>query len=111
MTWFPNCRTDEYYNEKYLNEQDAEFIRGYDWAVKEILNLFENNVEVFPELERLLDDKTAIICEGKANLVSECIEHWSEMERDELITSMIDGMEEDEYNSIKAKVDREQKEE
>lgn len=105
MSYIPDCRTDEYYNQKYLNEKDAEFIKGYDYAVEQIKNLFEGNLGATPELEELLDDNKAIILEGKAEIAKDAIEEWAEIERDEVITSMIEGYDDDEYQRIKEAVD------
>ena len=104
MSRIPDCRTDEYYNQKYLDQINTVFIKGYDWAVKQIQNMF-NNLDCYPDLKLLLDDKVAIIKDHKVGMVQTCIEDWAEMERDEMITSMIDNMSEDEYKAIKAKVD------
>ena len=104
MSKIPDCRTDKYYNEKYLDQKDADFVKGYDWAVEQIQNMF-NNLKCYPDLEQLLDDKVALIKDNKIGMVQTCIEDWAEMQRDELITSMIDGMDEAEYQAIKERVD------
>lgn len=104
MSRIPDCRTDEYYNQKYLVGGNADFVKGYDCAVEEILNLF-NNLDCYPDLMQLLDDKVALIKDNKADTVMSCIEDWAEMQRDTMITAMIDGMDEDEYARVKAKVD------
>ena len=104
MSYFPDCRTDEFYNEKYLNEKDAKFLRGYDFAVETVVTLL-SNLDVYPDFAELLEDKKAIIEEGKIEIAEESIKDWMEGKRDELISSMIDGMSEEEYNKIKAKVD------
>ena len=103
MSYFPNCREDEYYNQKYLNEKDKEFIAGADWILEQIVNMIENNADVYPDLEQLLDDNTAIIKEDKDKIVSEAVQDWAEMERNKMITSMIDNYED--FDEIKAKVD------
>lgn len=103
MSYFPNCREDEYYNQKYLNEKDKEFIAGADWILEQIVNMIENNADVYPDLEQLLDDNTAIIKEGKDKIVSEAVQDWAEMERNMMITSMIDNYKD--FDEIKAKVD------
>lgn len=104
MTYIPDCRSDEYYNQKYLDADDGKFLAGYDWAVDQAINLFDN-LEVFPEAEELLEDNDAVIREGKKETMKEALKDWLEMERDELITSMIDNMDEDRYERIKKKVD------
>lgn len=104
MTYIPKCRTDENYNQKYLDENDMHFVEGFDWAVKEMVNLF-GNLDVYPELEEILDDKKAIIVEGKAKIAEEALSDWMESERDELITSMIDSYGCEKYDEIKARVD------
>lgn len=90
MSYIPNCREDEYYHESNLNDENKKFVEGYDWAVKQMLNLF-SNLDVYPELNMLLDDHTAIVKEGKADIAKGCVEDWAEMGRNELITSMIEG--------------------
>ena len=87
MSYIPDCRTDEYYNEKYLNAEDKEFIAGYDYAVEAIVSLIEHNVEIYPCLEQLLDDNIAIIKEGKKEIVSEAVQ-------DTKISCKIIGLEE-----------------
>lgn len=104
MSIIPDCRTDEYYNEKYLKAQDAEFIRGFDFAVQEMLSLFDN-LGAYPDVAELLDDKKAILKEGKAELVRDALEEWVEMSRDEMITSMIEGYDDAEYAQIKERID------
>ena len=106
MSYIPDCRTDEFYNQKYLDEQDATFLKGYDYAVEQIRNLF-SNLEAEPELEELLDDAKAVIMDGKAEIARDAIDDWAEMERDELITSMIDCYDEEKYQQIKERVDGE----
>ena len=90
MSYFPNCREDEIYNENNLTEADKRFVAGFDYAVQVAMSLFEGNAEVYPELERLLDDKCAVIMEGKAELVADSLRDWAEMERNVLITALID---------------------
>ena len=29
---FPDCRTDDAYNQDFLGGTDKEFVRGFDWA-------------------------------------------------------------------------------
>lgn len=44
MSYIPDCRTDENYNENNLNDDDATFIDGFDWAVERAVdNFFDNN--------------------------------------------------------------------
>lgn len=32
MTYIPDCRTDEVYNESNLNDRDKEFVKGFDFC-------------------------------------------------------------------------------
>ena len=34
MSYIPDCRTDEYYNEKYLEGLEKTFIEGFDFCVE-----------------------------------------------------------------------------
>lgn len=95
----PDCRNDENYNQSYLDVRDKEFIAGADWMLEAITNLFENNLDVYAgrlEVDTEVDvDK--FLDKAKDEL-SEMIKDWAEMERNMMITSMIDSMDEDEYN-------------
>lgn len=106
MSYIPDCRTNENYNEKYLGDMDKEFVRGYDYAVEQIVNLIEFNTDVYPELDDILDFNKAVACVDKKKIVKESIEEWAEAQRDELITSMIDSMDDAEYEKNKAAADK-----
>lgn len=101
MTMIPDCRTDENYNEKYLNDANKEFIKGYDYAVEQILNLVDNNSDVYPDFDDLLDPNKGIVNVDKKKIVHEAVDAWAECQRDETITSMIDNMDDDEYEKNK----------
>lgn len=109
MSYIPDCRVDEYYNEKYLNKTDTEYIRGFDYVAERADNFF-NNLDVYiSEMDipgedinlcRLLENHEEI-----AEKFKSCILDWLERERDMTITSMIDNMDDDEYDKIRADVD------
>ena len=130
MSYIPDCRTDEYYNQKYLNEEDKAFVRGFDWCAEQAADNFFNNMydlfgsdsyfghflaEKLPEdmqdeydYELFYEDMTVHRkIETYADLFRAKLLEWIEDERDQLITSMIDNMEEEEYNAIREKGDRE----
>ena len=127
MSYIPDCREDEYYNQKYLKGEDREFVNGFDYCAEETVDcLFDN-------LDTMFDDDSYImhvlneevpkqeeydmewtfghketehrVVKTYADLLRMKILEWVEMERNELITSMIDSMDEDEYKAIKERVD------
>lgn len=133
MSRIPDCRTDEAYNEKYLNEVDSECITGYDFSIEDNINNFFNNIsnweddiayalglseeEAINIEETLLDsDKdiedyeeseikemgvvTALLITLKQRMLE-----WAEINRDEMIVSMIEHMKDSEYKELKAKAD------
>ncbi|HCJ37809.1 MAG TPA: hypothetical protein DHV37_05725 [Erysipelotrichaceae bacterium] len=100
MSYIPDCRTDEYYNEKYLKHNSKLFVKGFDWAVKEICMMF-SNLEVFPDVYGMLAN------DDDAQKVEDAIKFWAESARNELITSMLDDMTDEEYEEIKECVDGE----
>ena len=130
MTYIPDCRQDEYYSAKYLNEKDKQFLLGFDWCTEMAVDNFFNNsyikgfddrdfvghevLQELPESEKNEYTMTFTFGDGKDEerktetiidkIRCEILE-WIESFRDELITSMIDGMSEEEYNQIKARVD------
>ena len=95
MTYIPDVRTDENYNEKFLNEEDKMFLAGYDWAVEQATNMC-NNLEVYPELLEIMEDNKAVIKEGKADILKDALSHWLEADRNELVVSMLDAYEDEE---------------
>lgn len=127
---FPNCREDAYYNEDFLNERDKEFIKGFDWATEMACDNFFNNhyndidsdensdyldrtlTKIVPEYmqgeyemqftfgDRESETRTIVTY---ADYVCFKILEWIEQQRDELITSMIDNMNEDEYKTLREK--------
>ena len=119
---FPDCRNDNYYNEDFLNNTDREFVGGYDWAVDTIDNLFENlgmltgesdTVERFLKKSlpaSLTDSYTMDLTypskhqeEREVKTYGDYIRmkllEWLEIQRNELITSMIDSMNDAVYNT------------
>jgi len=104
MSRIPDCRKDENYNEKYLNGKDKGFIGGFDCAVESMNCFLEGNTDVFPEFAERF-------CEKDIELIKKCLNTWVESSRNELITTMIDAMDDDEYDTIKEKVDGRFKEE
>lgn len=113
----PDCRVDETYNEDFLSNTDKNFIAGFDYALECITNIFSNLDVYESELsdtdtkrERKEDElppsstkELKDILENNAELLTGIMSHWHEMERDEIITSMIDSMDEKDYNELKAK--------
>ena len=114
MSAFPDCRNDDVYNEDFLSHKDKEFIAGFDYCLEQIKNLIENNLDTYedeltdtaedlgefvPEDEvfSTRDDLFEIIEENR-ELLSTIISHWTEMDRDELIVSMLENMDEAEFN-------------
>ena len=130
MSRIPDCRSDEYYNQKYLSSADRREIFGFDWCAETVENFFAN-LEWLDENEKLLKflekempeeeqeenewDYITLNGEretGKEKLVTyadylrAALIEWIEMERDEVITSLIDSMTDEEYTKIKEQIDR-----
>lgn len=109
MSYIPDCRTDGYYNEKYLNSRDKEFVKGFDWCVDVVLKSFMANLDIYTsDLETKGVDINVVTYfenhEDVAQKFSECLQNYAEMERDVLITSMIDSMEVNEYKEIRKNI-------
>lgn len=118
----PDCRTDETYNEDFLNEKDREFIRGYDYAIRMALDngfnnlddLIEDNYvlrrmnEQLPEADRITyeepygDEGETRETVTHADLIRYKLLQWAEDERDNLITAIIDEMDDEEYEKLRA---------
>lgn len=126
MTYIPDTRTDKTYNEKYLKEDDSQFICGYDACTDTVRNFF-NNIDSFGDsFEDMLDmDTTKLIKdidfekdiedfseeelaemsteEKTARVFYKAITEWLEIDRDELITGLIDN--DKEFDKHKEEVD------
>lgn len=116
---FPDCRNDDTYNERFLNEDDKLYVLGLDMAVNSIITLFAGNLDVYeneltelcpegytPEFDECFakrEDLYDILIENKEILCA-IIKDWLENERNGLITSCIDSMEDDTYAKIKKEV-------
>ena len=122
MSYIPDCRNDESYNQKFLGDKGKEFIRGFDWCAEEAVdNFFDNNYDYDDgtEIAHFLNQKVPECLREKyvmeytfgdrpdeertvenySDLIRAELLHWIEMQRNEMITGMIDSMSVDEYAS------------
>lgn len=114
------------YWDGYLNEKDKEYIKGWDIVTKDIIPSFLANIsdfecmnEVFVkseieeagkydcifELDTDISENAPKAVRFLRKLHEELVE-WIEGERDEMIVSMIDNMDEEEYNAIRTERDK-----
>ena len=117
------------YFQGFLNDNDANFLAGFDWIVEEVLTSFLYNLDVCEDelqecgfeaenqgdfyeilnqfleqeetdspmdLTQLDNDKIALIL-----ALYRGFRKWAECERDELGTSMIEAMSEEEYEECR----------
>lgn len=96
MTYIPDCRTDEVYNESNLNDRDKEFVKGFDFCAENSVVNFFDNIDVYEdELDIPGEDIDIVkIIENHEEIkdaLQECLSDWMEQTRNELITSMIDS--------------------
>ena len=133
MSFIPNCREDEYYNQKYLTGEDKEFIRGYDWCTEMVVdNFFDNFFDVdndfirhylsqkvpdylkkeydmifsfHPYAENGEEHRETRKIETYEDILRYKMLEWIERRRDEMITSMIDDMCDEEFKKVKSEVD------
>ena len=94
MTYIPDCRKDDTYNEKNLTKESLDFIHGFDMAVDEIMTLFDNT-DVFPEFDLILDPDIAVVNKDKIAIVRAAVKEWAEMSRNEVIVALIDRQEDE----------------
>lgn len=102
MSYIPDCRTDENYNVEALNENEKKVITGYDWCADDSVPGFFANLNVYFEedsyIMHILNEKVPNADQGESQTywdkIKDCLADWIEMQRDEIITSMIDNHEE-----------------
>jgi hypothetical protein len=102
----------------FLNAEDMNFIKGVEFAFERISVLFESNLDTYKdELNEMLENgdiplpnttyaKTPglyHVLREDGELIVDMIADWLSRERSELVTSMIDGMDDEEYKSIRDK--------
>lgn len=91
-------KPNPYYQEMLKGTPDEEFVKGFDWALDEVANCILYNLEVVSdELENDSEIDLLKVLQNNAEKVNNAIKKYTEMERDVLITSMIDNMDEEEY--------------
>lgn len=119
MTFIPDTRNDCYYNERFLNDGDDAFVQGFDFAIEQMVNLFAGNLDVYEQEltelcpeghEKEADEAFATrtdlydILETDKEIICAVVKDWAEKERDSVITSCIDSMDDEEYELIKNEV-------
>ena len=110
MSYIPDCRTDEYYNQRYLNKEDAECVMGYDSCAEDASTFFDNLDMYREEIDEANDGDIELVHYLERHpqiieILKECFVDYLEMNRDEMITSMIDSMDEEEFEKAKEDVD------
>ena len=126
MSKIPDCRTDENYNEKYLNEENGFYVNGYDDCVAYGIDNFFNNINIYEdEIKEVLKDlpakeleidedalfednecpENATILTKLLKVIKESLLDYAEMSRDEIITGLIENQKDTDI--VKEKVDSE----
>lgn len=108
MSKIPDCRNGEYYNEKFLDDLDREFVRGYDYCMENVVMTFFDNIDIyykaFDEADKVINVAKLIMNnESLDNAFRKCISHYAVMQKNELITGMIDGTAEKTYEEMRKK--------
>ena len=120
MSYIPDCRRDEYYNQKFLSGDNKAFIDGFDWCAENAVdNFFSNNYDYDDgtEIAHFLNQKVPECLREKyvmeytfgnrpdeertvenySDLIRAELLAWIESERNTMITGMIDDMSDEEY--------------
>ena len=119
MSYIPDCRTDETYNEKFLKGDDKEYVAGFDYCVEMGVDNFFDNLDIpFSDESHIAHMLSEEVPESMretytvefafkdeepqertvrtyADLLRLCMLRHIECERNELITSMLDSSAED----------------
>lgn len=114
MTMIPNCREDSSYNYDFLDKDSKSFIDGFDYALEVITNMLcsdlksyegDLNAPIFEVEDGVPLPKTPHLMEilmENCEVIANCIDTAHEIERDELITSFIEHMDDEEYDKNRA---------
>lgn len=93
--YIPDCRTDDAYNQKHLNERNKEFLHGYDYGISSLMNVFDN-LEIYSDEMEIDDEDINLVRLFKnhpviKNTFISCLMDYAEMERNELIVGLLDN--------------------
>lgn len=118
MSYIPDCRTDTIYNPNNLKTEDKRFVHGFDWCVEMAVDNFFNNLDEeitsdtylghflneevpkdlkeeyemnYTYVDRDEDRVEKRTVKTYADLIRLKLLDWCEMQRDELIVSMVDN--------------------
>ena len=96
MTYIPDTRTDEAYNQSKLNDTNKKFVDGYDWCADQFENFFATIGDTDEYLDHILmervpEDMADEEVETYADLLLQRLKSWVESSRDELIVAMLDS--------------------
>ena len=119
-------RQENAYYQGYLNDKDAEYIAGYDYAVDDVFESFFYNIDIYADdieecdvdfeafehyfsefIAREYTDEPLDLDEvGDTHIrlmltMFRSFQHYAEMERDEMGTGLIENMEESEYDECR----------
>ena len=116
---FPDCRNDDVYNERFLEDRDEQFIQGFDLVFSEVINLIADNLDSYdqeltelcpegyePEEDEAFSKREDLyeILEDNKEIICAIIKDWLENVRNEVITSSIDDYSEETFDFIKDEV-------
>ena len=86
MSYIPDCRTDEVYNFKNLNEENKIFVNGFDYCMSEVVENAFDNIE---DIELDADVRPSDIRKTLEAFLPK-LKEWVELGRNELIVSILD---------------------
>lgn len=118
MSYIPDAREDDDYKYEFLNKTDKDFIDGFDYCVEHAIDNFFDNLsdiddsyllhilnETLPphireQYEFYFYNKTSETreCHDYSDLFKKYLYEWIEKIRDEIITSAIDNMADEDYD-------------
>lgn len=122
---FPDVRNDDWYNEDFLDGASKKEVLGFDWATFAVDNLFDNIEQITNEsdyLEKVLSEKLPESLQNEydmegldgedehrevktyADFIRMKILSWLENERNEIVVSLIENMDESVYKALREKV-------
>lgn len=92
MSYIPNCREDKLYNYGELTPRNKYTVDGFDWCAEEGVETFFDNLRIYQITKNGFDlidylESNPDVCDS----LKEAILDYIEMQRNELIVSMIEN--------------------
>ena len=110
--YYRDCRTDETYNQKYLNQNDSNYVMGYDLGTSIGIDFLNRLGDELLVDDKFTDERNGFnvmdYLSNRPQILEKLKEDYNfhiNLSRNALITTCLDEMPEEEYYKAKEEID------